>query len=764
MTISLPGPAQWIRSLRTSRAKIADGARLTAALLAPLGLSLIAGAPDVGLLLGLGALQVAFADQGGSYRKKTVSMASTSLAVALAGFAGAASGGNPLLAVCCAAAGSLLCGLASLYGSTAANNSIPVLVTLLVTMGFPASPAEAAQRALLFLAGGGWAMVLSLGLWPFRPYGPSRDATAHCYMALGDMIRGNALWLSDDGRPEAEEAPVGQERAAVLEALQKARDTLTENRRTRQGFSSVGQDLLFLNANAEQLYSSLLGAGSLWAIARGRPLFRLLLPSVLALLEEMAETTHRLETGISAGGGEVDTSRVHACLTRLSDQVRRLREESSDLDRDFAALLDLRNLAEALRGCVRLLDLAADVTRALGSGVDQLRPISMLPEDPAPQAGFWEQLRDNLSLHSLLLRHTLRLSLATAAGVAVATIGGIERGYWIPMTVAILLKPDFGGTLTHAAGRTLGTMAGSLVGGVVDLYLHNPVWNYLLLAPLGVATFAQRTGRYGRFVAFLTLFIVLMLNLITPGDLRLPVLRVVNTGLGGVIAVIAGYVLWPNWERSSFPAHLARALAAERRFLKLVLRRYLEGWTPEDELARARAEALLEVSNASVSFQRLLSEPKSRRGDSEPYYALAVGCRQIFDAAAALSAHGSGRGKRFELAGLEQFAENADRVLLEFEEAVSQGRLAEDLPALEDALESISAHLDELVERRVAELEQELLDTPSRQALRDYAAASRLVHLLADELAAIDRALQRLLTGQAWEAGQTNRSRGVESA
>lgn len=679
-------------------------------------------------------------------------MASTALAVALAGFTGAASGGKPLLAVCCAVGGSLLCGLASLYGSTAANNSIPVLVTLLVTMGFPASLSESVQRALLFLAGGGWAMVLSLGLWPFRPYGPSRAATAHCYLAIGEMIRDSIRLLSEEGGPEALDAPVGQQRAAVLDAIQKARDTLTENRRTRQGFSSEGQDLLFLNANAEQLYASFLGVGSLLAIARRSRLYPLLAPALLALLEEVVETTHRLELAIAAGGGEMDTSRIHVGLTRMSDQVRRLREESKDLEKDFDALLDLRNLAEAMRGCVRLLDLAADVTRKLGKGVDQLRSIAMLPSEPVPQAGFWEQLRDNLNLHSLLLRHTLRLSLATAAAVAVAKIWGVERGYWIPMTVVILLKPDFGGTLTHAVGRTVGTMAGSLAGGVMDLYLRDQVWNYALLAPVGIATFAQRGGRYGRFVAFLTLFIVLMLNLITPGDLRLPLLRVVNTALGGLIAVFAGYVLWPNWEKSSFPAHLARALAANRRFLKVVFRRYLEGWAPEAELARTRAEALLEVSNASVSFQRLVSEPESQRGNSEPYYALAVGCRQIFDAAAALSAHASEKSKRIELAGLGEFAGKADHVLLEIEVAVSEGRVADDLPALEDALERISGHLDELVETRVKELEQQLVDTPARQALRDYAAASRLVHLLADELAAMDRALRRLLPGTPLQA------------
>ena len=44
------------------------------------------------------------------------------------------------------------------------------------------------------------------------------------------------------------------------------------------------------------------------------------------------------------------------------------------------------------------------------------------------------------------VRHALRLGVATAIAGLIASASHLVRGYWIPMTVVIVLKPNFGGT------------------------------------------------------------------------------------------------------------------------------------------------------------------------------------------------------------------------------------------------------------------------------------------------------------------------------
>lgn len=60
-------------------------------------------------------------------------------------------------------------------------------------------------------------------------------------------------------------------------------------------------------------------------------------------------------------------------------------------------------------------------------------------------------LRANLSLESAIFRHAIRLGVTLALTTALYRIGPwpIERGYWIPLTALLVLKPDFSATFTR---------------------------------------------------------------------------------------------------------------------------------------------------------------------------------------------------------------------------------------------------------------------------------------------------------------------------
>src|SRR5437868_11707188 len=72
-------------------------------------------------------------------------------------------------------------------------------------------------------------------------------------------------------------------------------------------------------------------------------------------------------------------------------------------------------------------------------------------------------LRANLSLESAAFRHAVRLAACVAIGEALGRGLGLRRSYWIPMTVAIVLKPDFSSTFSRGVLRLMGTFAGLLL-------------------------------------------------------------------------------------------------------------------------------------------------------------------------------------------------------------------------------------------------------------------------------------------------------------
>ena len=59
--------------------------------------------------------------------------------------------------------------------------------------------------------------------------------------------------------------------------------------------------------------------------------------------------------------------------------------------------------------------------------------------------------------------------MASAVGGLLAAAEHLVRGYWIPMTVVIVLKPNFGGTLQRSVQRITGTILGALLAALLML-------------------------------------------------------------------------------------------------------------------------------------------------------------------------------------------------------------------------------------------------------------------------------------------------------
>ena len=76
-------------------------------------------------------------------------------------------------------------------------------------------------------------------------------------------------------------------------------------------------------------------------------------------------------------------------------------------------------------------------------------------------AGVFAVLRANYSLESAAFRHAVRLAVCVGIADTLTRSFGLPRGYWGPMTVAIVLKPDFTTTFTRGVLRLAGTSRGS---------------------------------------------------------------------------------------------------------------------------------------------------------------------------------------------------------------------------------------------------------------------------------------------------------------
>ena len=189
-------------------------------------------------------------------------------------------------------------------------------------------------------------------------------------------------------------------------------------------------------------------------------------------------------------------------------------------------------------------------------------------------AGIRATLRANLNLNSAAFRHAVRMAVCVAIGEAMARSYHLSRPYWLPMTVALVLKPDFTTTFSRGVLRLAGTFTGLAVATALFHVLPAAMgWHILML---GLFVFVLRgfaSSNYGLFTITVTGVVVQMIAMagVSPGEVMAA--RAVNTALGGVLA-LGAYAVWPTWERTQIPEAIARVLDAYRLYFRKIRDRY----------------------------------------------------------------------------------------------------------------------------------------------------------------------------------------------
>ncbi len=162
---------------------------------------------------------------------------------------------------------------------------------------------------------------------------------------------------------------------------------------------------------------------------------------------------------------------------------------------------------------------------------------------PAARGAF----RENLTIRSTSFRHGLRFGAALGAGVASYWLLGVhEHGFWIPLTILFVLRPDEEETFRRLALRAVGTAAGLVIATALAEWLRGdePAIAICLTIATGFA-YGLLTVQYALFTAAITTYAVMLADSIGEPALQAADERALGTALGIAIAG-AAFLLWPN--------------------------------------------------------------------------------------------------------------------------------------------------------------------------------------------------------------------------
>ena len=130
-----------------------------------------------------------------------------------------------------------------------------------------------------------------------------------------------------------------------------------------------------------------------------------------------------------------------------------------------------------------------------------------------------------------------------------------NRSYWIPLSVAVILKPDFGSVFVRAVQRSLGTLVGVLLAVLIFYAVPKGLWLVLAIGALSALIPWASLKNYAWQCSFLTPLILILIDLIIAGpSIDYGPQRLIDTLLGAAIVLVFGYFIWPKPVVVSFDA------------------------------------------------------------------------------------------------------------------------------------------------------------------------------------------------------------------
>jgi uncharacterized membrane protein YccC len=573
-TFNLNWKALWQTVIRVETNKINPwiALRNTIGVVCPLVLGLWCGQLTAGLVVSLGALNVTFADGKDPYQQRARRMVLASLFCGLAVIVGATTGRDAIASTLVATWWAFGAGMAVALGSTPGDTGTVSLVVLVVFAAQPMEPHKAMLSGLLAFAGGLFQTTLSIVSWFLRPYEPERRVLGALYGSLKRMIEEHV---------DASESPPA---TAQSNEASKALATLERD------YSLEGERYRSLLNQAERARLSILAIKRLRARLRREVGQDQVEPlnHVLAIAARVCGEVSRL----------LQREVVSIHVAKELDQLHSLEKGLTGDPR-----VQVAALAGQLRAAVSLASHSIGAGRRAFERQEARKPLALRLTSSLAI------LRANLSLDSAVFRHAVRLAVCIAAGVAIGRSQGLLRPYWIPMTIALVLKPDFSTTFSRGVLRLAGTYAGLGIATELFHLLHPAAESQIAL--LAVVTILYRCfgpANYGILTATVSALVVLLIALAGVSPRPVIVARAINTTIGGLLALSA-YTLWPTWERRQLPEAMAALLDAYRQYYGVLMKTYLDHEQPEDELDNLRLAARLARSNLEAAVERYRAEP-----------------------------------------------------------------------------------------------------------------------------------------------------------
>jgi uncharacterized membrane protein (TIGR01666 family) len=588
---------------------LSDGLRITFGVLLPSLLFYYLDHIEIGITISLGAVCVSIADNPGPVVHKRNGMLFCILFVFITAVLTGFINKSPILVGIEILSLSFVYSMFSIYGVRASSIGIAALLIMVLTIDDRLSPLGTFEHSLFVLSGGIWYLLLSLSVAQIKPFRPAKQALGQCIKELAKYVRLKAAFYDVKSDFEKNYKALIDQQVIVHQQQDQVREILFKSRLMMKDSTTTGRMLILIFVDIVDLFEQT--TATLYDYQAIRDTF-----GKTDVLNEFKVTIDRVANELEDLSYTLTANYSLPKNTGLQLSLEKLKSAIDDVERKHGLnVLVLKKILINVRNMVSRTQKIYSYFNPKTASEQPLRSKSDLSKFVSHQEFGIKNFKDNLNMDSAIFRHAIRVSLVMFIGFLVSKLFPFgHHSYWILLTILVILKPGFSLTKQRNYERLIGTLLGGLAGATIIILVKDKTALFFLLLFFMIASYSFQRLNYVISVIFMTPYILILFRLLSGSDnLVIAQERIIDTLIGSGIALAANYFILPTWEYKQLRGLMRQVLIANYEYLLNVADKLVGKPLDITNYKLSRKAVYVSSANIGTTFQRMLSEPKSKQ-------------------------------------------------------------------------------------------------------------------------------------------------------
>jgi uncharacterized membrane protein (TIGR01666 family) len=641
----------------------------------------------------------------------------------------------------------------SVYGNRASSIGVNALLVMVLNIDRPQQGWDILINAAYVLAGGIWYTILSLLLYSFRPYKLTQQALGECVEATADYLRIKASFYAKDVDYDKRYRQLVERQIDTHEKQDLVRELLFKGRNFIKDSTNTGRVLVMMFLDIVDLFERVMTSQQDYPSLHRFFDDSDLLEECRQLILDMASELDEIGVAIKSGRPSVETSHLSSRIKQVQESFIRYRDAKRTAE-NVEGFIGMRHILDSIQDIADRLHTLHGYTTYDRKFSKELRQPVDYEQFVTHQDIDQKLLLENLSLKSNIFRHSLRVSIATFAGYLISRFLPFGHGYWILLTVTVILKPAYSLTKKRNYERLIGTLAGALIGLMILFFIKDSTVLFVIMILFMTGTYVFLRTNYLICVALLTPYVLLLFHLLYALDFRSVLSeRVMDTAIGSAIAFIASIFIVPSWEHEQITDYMIGILEANAAYFRDVSAAFLGRPVTITQYKLSRKESFVALANLSAAFNRILSEPRSKGKQADKMHQFVVSNHMLTSHIATLAYYALSMPEKY-VDPVYQPVINVLLMRLENTIAFLRERSVTDEGSTgKEELRILNEKMNALMDQRKAELERGIMASDIRRQLSGFKPVVDQFNFIAKVTADIEKLSRSLRTPQPPEGG-----------